>query len=80
MNQTNHFFDLGYGWLCKHCSAADTEARHHPPPTTSNFFRAGEPEKDQMRSKELALASWTDASRSALTCPRCGIHETIHNG
>jgi hypothetical protein len=29
MHQTTHFFNLGYGWLCKHCSAEDAERKHH---------------------------------------------------
>jgi DnaJ-class molecular chaperone len=67
LNQTNHFFDLGYGWLCKHCSAEDAERKQHPEtPTTS-------------QSSGLALAGWTDSSRQALTCPRCGVEETIQN-
>jgi hypothetical protein len=70
MIQTNHFFDLGYGWLCKHCSAADTEAKHRPTET-----HGGQPE----RLPGLALAGWTDSSRQALACPRCGIEETIRN-
>jgi hypothetical protein len=70
MNQTNHFFDLGYGWLCKHCSSADAEAQRQPSNT-----RGGQPEQ----RPTLALASWTDASRHALTCPRCGIEESIRN-
>ena len=69
MNQTNHFFDLGYGWLCKHCSAADTEAKHRPE------TRGGQQEKPP----SLALAGWTDSSRHTLTCPRCGIEEVITN-
>jgi len=33
MNQTTHFFNLGYGWLCKHCSAeaAEKRLRNQPP-------------------------------------------------
>ena len=27
MNQTTHFFNLGYGWLCKHCSAEVAEKK-----------------------------------------------------
>ncbi|HUS11898.1 MAG TPA: hypothetical protein VMZ30_15640 [Pyrinomonadaceae bacterium] len=77
MNQTNHFFDLGYGWLCKHCSAADTEANHQPPATHNSFLRAAQPEKKEAKQSGLALASWTDASRNALACPRCGIEERI---
>jgi hypothetical protein len=69
MNQTNHFFDLGYGWLCKHCSAADAEAR------TQSTESRGQPQQ----APTLALAGWVDSSHHALTCPRCGIEETITN-
>jgi hypothetical protein len=33
MNQTTHFFNLGYGWLCKHCSAevAEKKLKNQPP-------------------------------------------------
>ena len=75
MNQTNHFFDLGYGWLCKHCSAADAE-RAHQPSRARGFFNHAEPEKEE-RPFGPPLAGWTDASRRALFCPRCGIAETL---
>jgi len=79
VNQTNHFFDLGYGWLCKHCSAADAEAKQHPQGSRGSFFSHGDAEKQEARPFVLALASWTDSSRQSLFCPRCGIHETIKN-
>ncbi|HKB67621.1 MAG TPA: hypothetical protein VKC61_17315 [Pyrinomonadaceae bacterium] len=79
MIQTNHFFNLGYGWLCKHCSAADTEAKHQHPETRASFFSHDDPEKKQANTSGLPLATWTDAFRHALTCPRCGIEETITN-
>lgn len=59
MHQTTHFFNLGYGWLCKHCSAENAERRHH----------------DAHASQGLALAKWTDEERRGLICPRCGIEE-----
>jgi hypothetical protein len=77
LNQTNHFFDLGYGWLCKHCSAADTEAQHQPQPDRSGFFNHSGPEKKEAQPPQLAFATWTDSSRHSLACPRCGIEETI---
>jgi hypothetical protein len=77
LNQTNHFFDLGYGWLCKHCSAADTEAQNQHPEARTGFFSHTDSEKKETKPSGLALASWTDSSRHALTCPRCGIEETI---
>ena len=67
MNQTNHFFNLGYGWLCKHCSAAEAERKHSPSQSKN---------QDTARPK-LALASWTDAERNALICPNCGIQEMV---
>jgi hypothetical protein len=70
MNQTNHFFDLGYGWLCKHCSAADTEAKQRPTEIHG---------RPQQQTPALALAGWTDSSRKVLSCPRCGIEEMITN-
>jgi hypothetical protein len=76
LNQSNHFFDLGYGWLCKHCSAADAEATQHPE-AGSGFLRHQDAEARQTNPPGLALATWTDSSRHALTCPRCGIQETI---
>jgi len=79
MDQTNHFFNLGYGWLCKHCSAADTEAKHQHPTVRAGFFSHPDPEKKETTSRGLALATWTDSSRNGLTCPRCGIEETIRN-
>jgi hypothetical protein len=63
MNQTTHFFNLGYGWLCKHCSAEDAERKH----------RHGE-----HQPQPLALANWVDEGhRCGLRCPRCGIEEFV---
>jgi hypothetical protein len=65
MHQTTHFFNLGYGWLCKHCSAEDTERRHH------QHHQHGE-----RRSQPLALARWVEEKhRRGMVCPRCGIWE-----
>jgi hypothetical protein len=69
MNQTNHFFDLGYGWLCKHCSALDAEFKQQLATDRSSHHSE--------TKGQLALARWTDASRQALSCPRCGIEEMI---
>jgi hypothetical protein len=81
MNQTNHFFDVGYGWLCKHCSAADTEAKHQPREAQAGFFGNAEPDQKQSNppAPALALATWTDPSHHSLVCPRCGIKESIKN-
>jgi len=67
MNQTTHFFNLGYGWLCKHCSAEDTERKHH------------QHHQGARKPQALALAKWVDDQHfRGLMCPRCGIAERIN--
>jgi hypothetical protein len=61
MHQTTHFFNIGYGWLCKHCSSENSERKHH----------------DAHTSQPLALAKWIDEERRGLICPRCGIEEYV---
>jgi hypothetical protein len=74
LNQTNHFFDLGYGWLCKHCSAEDSERKQRPN-VRADFLHRNRSEQQQLCG--LALARWTSPAHLALACPRCGIEETI---
>ena len=63
MHQTTHFFNLGYGWLCKHCSAEDAERKHYR-------------HHDERKSQPLALARWVDdEERRGMVCTRCGIFE-----
>ena len=68
MHQTTHFFNLGYGWLCKHCSAETAERKQQD---RHNHVAH--------KSQPLALAKWTDESRSALICPRCGIEDPFYS-
>jgi len=77
VNETNHFFNLGYGWLCKHCSAEDAE-RHQESGSVWRFFHKREGENKTPRLPSLVLARWTDASRSTLACPRCSIEEPVN--
>jgi hypothetical protein len=49
MHQTTHFFNLGYGWLCKHCSAEAAERKHH-----------GHQHHGAQRPQGPALAKWVD--------------------
>jgi hypothetical protein len=71
MHQTTHFFNLGYGWLCKHCSAEDAERKyhhhHHHQPAANG------------KQNSLALAKWCDAEHHGLMCPRCGIEEQLRS-
>jgi hypothetical protein len=75
VDQTNHFFNIGYGWLCKHCSAEDAEHQQQIPNTPRSTSHS-----NGKVNAVLPLASWTDSSRQALICQRCGIEETIAGG
>ncbi len=77
MEETNHFFNLGYGWVCKHCSAAETERLHVTRRRHARFFHEGEAEDKEPVLSTPALARWTDAARQGLSCPRCGIQELL---
>jgi hypothetical protein len=78
MNETNHFFNLGYGWLCKHCSAEDAEHHEARGGFWSLFHKSQpQPEKKIPKLPSLVLARWTDASRQTLACPRCSIEEPV---
>jgi hypothetical protein len=68
MHQTTHFFNLGYGWLCKHCSAEDAERQQRNQRQNHHGER---------KMTNLALAKWLDEERHGLTCPRCGIEELV---
>ena len=80
VNETNHFFNIGYGWVCKHCSAEDAE-RNEERSGLWRFFQMREADRiDQQnppRLPTLVLARWTDAARRSLKCPRCGIEEMV---
>jgi hypothetical protein len=80
VNQTNHFLNLGYGWLCKHCSAEDAERKHDNEGGRARFFAEGESENKEPRLSTPALARWTDSTRRTLSCPRCEIQEMISAG
>jgi len=74
MHQTNHFFNLGYGWLCKHCSAEEAERRQRAQASQPHGHNA---HRGAHQLTNLALAKWIDEERHGLTCPRCGIEELI---
>jgi hypothetical protein len=76
VNETNHFFNLGYGWLCKHCSAEGAE-HHEDRGSIWTFFHKQE-EKKTPALPNLVLARWTDATRQTLACPRCSIEELVN--
>ena len=67
MHQTTHFFNLGYGWLCKHCCAENTERKKHH-----------QQQHEAHRKAPLPLAKWVeDNGLRGLQCPQCGIAEPV---
>ena len=68
VHQTTHFFNLGYGWLCKHCSSETAERKQQH----RHNHAASKPQPPP-------LARWVDQSHSGLICPRCGIQENFYS-
>ena len=77
MTETQHFFNPGYGWLCKHCTVEDANGQEHQHSARGRFFSDGEAEASEPTFSTPTLARWADASRQSLVCPRCGILEMI---
>lgn len=75
MNEIGNFYNKGFGWICRPCEQelipAKDNVRH------SRVFREGEAESKAPKLANTALAKWTDATRRTLTCPRCGLTESI---
>lgn len=79
MIETDHFINLGYGWLCKHCraenesrvSGASSEGR-------ARFHTEGEAEDKDPQLSTHALARWRDATRRTLFCPLCSVEEAVN--
>jgi hypothetical protein len=74
--EIDHFINEGFGWVCKHCSAA-MKARVNEQSTRARFFTEGEAEEKEPQLSTPALARWTSPTRRALSCPRCGIEELV---
>ena len=70
MVELANFYNDGFGWICRACereSETPGKAAHH-----SRLLREGEAESKTPRFSNAALAKWTDKTRTALVCPRCG--------
>jgi hypothetical protein len=76
MIDLNDFYNAGFGWICRHCEPElepnGTALQRH-----SRAFREGEAESKTPTLSNIALAKWTDKTRRFLTCPRCGITESV---
>ena len=68
----DYFFNLGYGWRCKHCSVQNAEDCND-----ANRSGYSSHKREGQNETSLALARWTDDTRRALKCPQCGIEELV---
>jgi hypothetical protein len=76
--ETEHFTNDGTGWECKRCrAAAGSDAAREGGP--GRFFREGEAEAGGPRLSSNARASWADAERTTLRCPRCGAEGRVRD-
>jgi hypothetical protein len=76
--ETNHFINLGYGWLCKTCSGNNGDVTIYTEHSSrARFFSEGEAESKEPRLSTEGLAQWADSSRQKLVCSSCAIEEVI---
>jgi hypothetical protein len=68
---TEQFVNDGTGWECRRCRAEEGDGGAHGD-GPGRFFREGEAEGGGPRLSSNARASWADAARTTLRCPRCG--------
>ena len=76
MKDLEHFYNGGFGWVCRACEN-DLAASIQEAATRSRLFSEGEAESKQPRMSNTALAKWADEDRSVLVCPRCERTERI---
>ena len=76
-NETEHFINRGYGWLCKRCHLE--QANNATETGRARFFSEGEAEEKEPALSSSTLARWRDATRQTLVCPRCGIEEGVRS-
>ena len=75
MIKPDNFYNDGFGWIC--CACEQELKALTLPETRSRLMHEGEAESKSVRLSNSALAKWTDPTRTALVCPRCGIEEKI---
>jgi rubrerythrin len=78
MVELKEFYNDGFGWICRRCEA-EFGAADADGPVRSRLMREGEDESKQPVLSTRALAQWSDETRAALTCPRCGVTEKVNS-
>lgn len=74
-NETEHFINQGYGWLCKRCHEEQTGGAAET--GRARFFSEGEAEEKEPALSSPTLARWRDETQQTLVCPRCGLEERV---
>ena len=74
MRELEHFYNAGFGWICRKCQAESNPEGGSGP---SRLMREGEAESKNPRLSNEALARWADREHTTLECPRCGITNKI---
>lgn len=74
MRELKHFYNAGFGWICRKCEPEITSADDAQP---SRLMREGEAESKNPRLSNQALARWADREHTTLECPRCGIKQSL---
>jgi len=77
INETDHFVNAGFGWVCKHCSPEAETRSETSAAQRARFFTEGEAEDKEPVLSTPILARWRDTARRILVCPRCGIEEMM---
>lgn len=76
MTELKEFYNEGFGWVCRRCEG-DLDGTEAGGQARSRLMREGEGESKQPVLSTHALAKWTDETRTALSCPRCGVTEPV---
>ncbi|MBK7705767.1 MAG: hypothetical protein IPJ30_08280 [Acidobacteria bacterium] len=73
MTELKNFYNRGFGWICRECESAKSGESS----TRSRLMREGEAENKIPVLASSLMARWTNAERTVLECPRCGVLEKV---
>ena len=73
--ELKNFYNDGFGWICKSCERELDRLDDSGEEKHSRLMREGEAESKKPQFSNIALAKWTDETKSTLICPRCGVTE-----
>ena len=68
-----HFYNEGFGWICKRCEAESKSEKKEK----SRLLTEGEAESKTPVFSNKAMARWADSEHTKLICNKCGIEENL---